>query len=341
MGLDQLTRIGFAFQPGETLLEAFRAALSAEEFELVLPDERPDKQWQYENLIDTDIYIGWRPEERLLRESKRIKLVINPGAGIWHQLKELGHVYQEEGIVLCNGHGNDYFTAQHAVALLLSAMNRLGIHERMLRAGKWRSSDGDGMSIPLLNRKVGLLGYGHINQLVHQFLQGFDVEFHLLRRSWDDKPEPRVRFTEKYDGRELHRFLIEIDTLIVAVPELPETTNLMGERELELLGKGSVLVNVARGKVINEEALYNALLNNTISAAGIDVWYDYQPEPDEQGRKYPYHFPFHELEHVAMSPHRGGSPLQDLYRWQEVFDNIRRYRGGEKLRNVVDLELGY
>lgn len=335
------TVIGFAFQPGEDLLAAFRTALDEENFEFILPVEKPDEEWQYKNLIEADIYIGWRPEERLLRDSKRIKLVINPGAGIWHQLKTLQKVYLEEGITLCNGHGNDYFTAQHAVALLLSALNRLGVHERLLRDGKWRSSDKDGMSIPLLNRKVGLLGYGHINQLVHRFLQGFDVEFHLLRRSWESKPKPVLPFAQTYGQQQLQTFLRAVDTLIIAVPELPETTNLIGESELEILGKESVLVNVARGKVVNEEALYKALKSKQIAAAGIDVWYEYQPEADQDGRKFPYHFPFHELEHVAMSPHRGGSPLQDLYRWQEVFDNIRRFRAGQELRNVVDLELGY
>jgi phosphoglycerate dehydrogenase-like enzyme len=153
--------VGFAFRPGDELLQAFQSECSDLDIKWIVPKESPNKDWVLENLMETDVYIGWNPPEQLLRKSTTLKLVLNPGAGIWHQLKKLRDVYLDKGITLCNGHGNDYFTAQHAVALLLSACNRLGIHERLLRAGKWRSSDSDGASIPLLNRKVGLLGYGH------------------------------------------------------------------------------------------------------------------------------------------------------------------------------------
>ena len=335
------TRVGFSFKPNESLKAAFIEALRADEYDLIIPEENPEQDWIDEHLAEVDIYLGWRPTEDYLRSNKNLKLVINPGAGIWHQVSKLGPVYKELDIALCNGHGNDYFTAQHAVSLLLSACNRLGIHERKMRNGEWRSSDADGMSIPLLNRNVGLLGYGHINQHVHSFLQGFQVDFFLMRNSWEGKKEPAVRYEQKYEQGQLNEFLKAIDILILAVPELPETVDLIGDKELDLLGEGAVLVNVARGKVVNEEALFNALKNNKLSAAGIDVWYEYQPEADDEGKKYPYHFPFHEIEHAALSPHRGGSPLQDLYRWQGVFDNIIAFRKGEKLPNLVDLDAGY
>jgi phosphoglycerate dehydrogenase-like enzyme len=149
------------------------------------------------------------------------------------------------------------------------------------------------------------------------------------------------RHSVKFDNTQLHRFLEAIDTLIIALPELPETRGLIGEKELTLLGEGSVLVNVARGNVIDEEALFNALKSKQLTSAGIDVWYEYNPDPDREGKKYPYHFPFHDLEHLAMSPHRGGSPLESLYRWQDIISNVRAFYLNESLQNVVDLKAGY
>ena len=82
--------------------------------------------------------------------------------------------------------------------------------------------------------------------------------------------------------------------------------------------------------------------SKSIAGAAIDVWYDYRPEQDETGRKYPYDHPFHELDNVVLSPHRGASPMDDLHRWNEVIENISRYsRGRTDFLNQVDLERGY
>ena len=80
----------------------------------------------------------------------------------------------------------------------------------------------------------------------------------------------------------------------------------------------------------------------TRSIAAIDVWYTYKPEPDEQGRKYPYELPFHELDNLVMSPHRSASPYETPERWGEAIENIRRAADGRTdLLSVVDLERGY
>ncbi len=108
------------------------------------------------------------------------------------------------------------------------------------------------------------------------------------------------------------------------------------------MGSDGLLVNVSRGRVIDEESLFCALRDELIAGAAIDVWYDYDPSPDEEGRKYPFSFPFHTLENVILSPHRAASPLDDLHRWDEVIENTRRFAVGHKqLINIVDLTEGY
>jgi phosphoglycerate dehydrogenase-like enzyme len=112
--------------------------------------------------------------------------------------------------------------------------------------------------------------------------------------------------------------------------------------ELERLGSTGLLVNVARGKVVNEYDLYKALENNVIAGAAIDVWYNYHPNPDNEGRSYPFSYPFHKLNNVILSPHRAASPFDDLERWDEVIENIERFaEGSRQFMNIVDLEKEY
>ncbi|RLC53054.1 MAG: hypothetical protein DRH79_04220 [Candidatus Cloacimonadota bacterium] len=88
--------------------------------------------------------------------------------------------------------------------------------------------------------------------------------------------------------------------------------------------------------------MYKSLQNKFITGAAIDVWYNYQPEPDEQGRKFPASYPFYELENVVLSPHRAASPFNDLNRWDEVIENISRLaRKKSDFLNVVELQREY
>jgi phosphoglycerate dehydrogenase-like enzyme len=201
-----------------------------------------------------DIIVGWRPTLGLLERAINLKALINPGVGVQHHIKQYKDLYESRGIILINGHGNTYFTAQHAVALLLSLTNRIIQHHEWMIQGLWRRGDEFAKSIPMRNRRIGLLGYGAVNQKVHRFLAGFDVEFSILKRSWKEN-EKLVTSAKKYMPCELEIFLTETDTLIVAVPQTDETYSIIGERELGLLGINGLIVNIARGEVINEKAL--------------------------------------------------------------------------------------
>ena len=94
--------------------------------------------------------------------------------------------------------------------------------------------------------------------------------------------------------------------------------------------------------ILNQEALYNALATDEIAGAAIDVWYTYKPEPNHEGKLFPFEFPFDKLENVVLSPHRGASPMDDLKRWNEVIENITRYAEGRRdFINRVFLEREY
>ncbi|NHJ85734.1 MAG: hypothetical protein FK734_09750 [Asgard group archaeon] len=292
---------------------------------------------------EADIIIGWRPTEELLNIAKKLRLFINPGAGVQLLIDLFKKINTTRDVVLVNGHGNTYFTAQHATAMLLALTNKIIPHHNWMVTGQWRKGDSDAQSIPLRGREIGLLGYGAINSKVHRFLSGFDVNFHILKRDWNTQraEDYPTKFT-KYTHDELKKFLKAIDTLMVAVPLTTQTKGMIGKTELELLGENGLLVTVARGEVIDEESLYNALKTQIITGAAIDVWYNYQPTPNEEGRKYPFNHPFHELDNVILSPHRAASPMNDLRRWDEVIENISRIAQNRfEFLNIVNLEREY
>ncbi|MHA1636784.1 MAG: NAD(P)-dependent oxidoreductase [Candidatus Thorarchaeota archaeon] len=310
------------------------------DLELIYPSKAEDAEY-LKHSSDADIIVGWRPSDGLLDSAKKLRLFINPGAGVQHLIEPFRKVNETREVTLVNGHGNSYFTAQHAVTILLSLMNKVIPHHNWMVAGKWRRGDSDARSTPLRGRKVGLLGYGAVNQQVHKFLSGFEVEFSILKRNWDDSYKMPTQ-AQTFTPTDIQVFLSDVDILIIAVPQTPETIGLIGKNELEFLGNEGLLVNMARGVVVDEESLFTALETKTIAGAAIDVWYDYRPEPDKEDRKYPFTKPFHTLDNVVLSPHRGASPMDDLVRWNEVIENISRFtQGRTDFLNIVQLERGY
>jgi len=336
-----MKNILFIFNARDELRRYITDGLSSiSNLNLIFPD-RDDDEYLLQLAPSADLIIGWRPSAELLESARNLKVFINPGVGVQHHIKQYRDVYKQRGITLINGHGNTYFTAQHAVALLLSLTNKVIPHHTWMANGLWRRGDDFAKSIPLRNRKIGLLGYGAVNQKVHRFLAGFDVEFSILKRNWIGN-EKVTAPAKKYSPDGLEDFLIEVDTLIVAVPETDETNGMIGDQELQLLGPNGLIVNIARGSVLDQKALYEALSNNVIAGAAIDVWYDYQPKEDSEGKKFPFQYPFHQLENVVLSPHRGASPMDDLKRWDEVIENLQRFsESNDDFINVVDLDRGY
>ena len=141
---------------------------------------------------------------------------------------------------------------------------------------------------------------------------------------------------------QLHALLPRADVLLCVLPETPETTGLVGAAELALLPPHAIVVNVGRGPVIDEAALYHALADRRIKAAGIDVWYDYPHGKEARSHTLPSRFPFHELDNVVMSPHRAGwlSAAEEA-RLAALAELLHAAADGRPMPNLVDKDLGY
>jgi phosphoglycerate dehydrogenase-like enzyme len=336
------TSVLFLWKVPEPLKRYLRENLRhIEGLKLLFPEKAEESEFLH-LAPNAQIIVGWRPSEALLEAATNLHLFIFPGAGVQHLVEWFRTEGQNRNITLVNGHSNSVFVAQHVVALLLGLMNRIVQHHNWMVEGEWRKGDDDAKTLPLHGRTIGLLGYGAINQKVHQFLAGFDVNFAALRRGWETSGQSLPTPITQYTPSQLDDFLDEIDILIVAVPLTQATKGLIGKKELKRLGPQSLVVNVARGDVIDQSALYHALAKKVIAGAAIDVWYTYQPGADEKGRKYPYEHPFHILDNILLSPHRAASPFDDLDRWGEVVENITRFtQERTDFLNIVDVNRGY
>jgi len=327
-------KVLFLWSPEKELREYIQAGVD-EGVECIFPPSSTREDLL--SLIQgVEVMVGWRPERELLEKAPQLRLFQNPGVGVQHLIP----LFQEfPRIMLANSHGNTYFTAQHAVALLLALGNRVVDHHNFMVSGRWRTGDKEGASRPLRHKTVGLLGYGAIGSRVASFLSGWEVDLIACRRQISgEKPDLLQNW---YGVSQLEQFLGASDILIVSLPQTTATEGLIGRNELDLLGREGLLINVGRGPVISEKELYLALKERRLAGAGIDVWYDYQPRADEEGRRYPYHYPFHELDNVVLSPHRAASPFSDLERWGDIVNNINRLARGQDPLNLVDRGLGY
>jgi phosphoglycerate dehydrogenase-like enzyme len=147
---------------------------------------------------------------------------------------------------------------------------------------------------------------------------------------------------EVHPTSDLPQLLPHAQMLIVTAPLTPETKGLIGERELAALPRGAILVNVGRGAIVDEGALYHALKNGQLAAAGIDVWYNYPKDEASQANTPPSQYPFGELDNVVLSPHRGGDDKDiDVARMRDLAELLNAAARGDEMRNRVDVEAGY
>ena len=340
-----VTKVLFHWEIDKVLKDHFKKKfLNNKRVELIFP-----KDLSVKNLIrlakDADVIVGWRPSIELLRASEKLKLFINPGTGIKHHIENFRELQKTANVTLVNGHGHAYSTAQHTVAMLLTLMNRIVSHHDQMVNGVWRMSDDKDVmssSIQLRNRKIGLLGYGAINKYVHRFLSGFENDFNILRYSWDSDKSKFPTPVKKFTSKNLKSFLKESDILIIAVPHTVLTENMIKAEELKLLGSDGILVNVARGTIVNEKDLYDSLKKKVIAGAALDVWYNYSPKKNKDGKAFPSSKPFGKLKNVVLSPHRAASPFDEISRWDEVIINILKVsKGKSDYLNIVDLDKEY
>jgi phosphoglycerate dehydrogenase-like enzyme len=292
-----------------------------------------------------DVLVAGRPTLAQLQASPNLRLLVIPFAGLPDETRSLlldpanglGHV------AVHNLHHNTVQTAEMALALLLAAARRIIPNDQALRRGDWSPRYGASPVTILHGKTVLILGYGAIGQHVGLVCQALGMRVLAVRRR-TAAPAPSGSAATLYGVDDLPSLLPQADVLMVTLPLTAETHGMIGAVELALLPHGAVLVNVGRGPVIDEAALYRALASGRLAAAGLDVWYSYPESETVRTATFPSTYPFHELDNVVLSPHCGGgfgSPYTERERMAHLARLLNAAHRGEPVPNRVDLALGY
>jgi phosphoglycerate dehydrogenase-like enzyme len=225
--------------------------------------------------------------------------------------------------------------AEHVLMSVLALSRRLLPSDRELRAGTWRTIATDpGVPLhPTLDTMtLGVLGLGSIGLETVRLAEAVGMSTAAVRHR-PDAPVPDGVHPRWVGGpADLPRLLAESDVVVVTVPLTAATEGMIGAAELAAMRPTAVLVNVARGPVVDQDALYRALVRGDIAGAAIDVWWG-APAP---GRTPPADLPFAELDNVLLTPHHSGHARSTFEgRADDIADNVVRLARGEELRNVV------
>ena len=184
----------------------------------------------------------------------------------------------------------------------------------------------------LVDQALGIIGLGHIGRRIAQLGQAFGMRVLATHRTVrEGEKDPNV--DELYPMEKLQELLRLSDYVVLAVPLTRETEKLIGEAELRAMRRHAYLVNVARGRVIDEGALIRAIQERWIAGAGLDVT---KEEP------LPASSPLYSMPNVILTPHISGLSVNYDKRLTALFaDNLQRYRSGQPLRNQYNPERGY
>jgi len=293
-----------------------------------------------EPVDDVEVLLrGWLSSDafdRLLARAPRLTWVHSASAGVERAMTPAA---RERGVVITNARG--VFSrpiAEYVLMMILAVSRRLPGLLELQRERTWQPLEG----VELRDVTVGIVGLGSIGRAVGALATAFGCRVVAVRRRSEqgatagltETPSFGEVMLERVGGPEtLPQLLAESDFVVLAAPLTPETEDMIDAAALAAMKPTAWLVNVARGRLIDERALLNALRDGTIGGAILDTFRDEPLAPSS---------PFYDLPNVIVTPHTSWSSGRVLDRSVELFcDNLRRYAAGEPLLNVVDPMAGY
>ena len=291
---------------------------------------------------DVEVLYAWQLPQNVLDLAPRLRWVQLHSAGANHVLEDpLAH--SDLAITTVSGiHATPI--AEYVFASILAHRWQVPMWTRCQREAEWPSGRWGLYSRPeLRGSTLGILGYGSIGREVGRLGRAFGMRVLALRRSTGraaqgyavgDTGDAAGEIPQQfYSPQSLHEMLAECDYVVIALPLTSETVHFVGEAELRVMKPGAYLVNIARGPIVDEEVLIQALREGWIAGAGLDV-FEEEPLPSDS--------PLWEMENVLISPHVAGfTPRYDERAVALFAENLRRYVEGKPLLNLVDKAKGY
>jgi D-2-hydroxyacid dehydrogenase (NADP+) len=280
----------------------------------------------------TDIALASRLSAAMVERAPRLRWVHSTAAAVANLLPL--DEFAARGIIVTNSRGIQAVPiAEHVMGGLLALARRFNVMFDAQRDRRWIQNEltRDAWPWSLQGRKMTILGLGTIGQEVARRAHAFGISVTGIRRRLE---QPAPPFVERMVGPDrLHDALPGCDVLVISAPFISGTDGLIGAREIALLNAGAIIINVARGKIVDEAALIAAIQTGHLGGAVLDV---FEREPLDRAS------PLWGLPNVIISPHSAGVRPDH---WDEVIDlfseNLRRFQRGEPLLNMVNCDAGY
>ena len=285
-------------------------------FDLVITDTHSEEYGKALNEAEYLVgFVDMLVDEELYRTGPNLKLIQLLSAG--YDRADINAARRAGVPIANNGGANAIAVSEHAILLMLAVSRKLAVQHANVASGRWRGNE-----VPKLyelnGKTLGIVGLGTIGKKTARLAQAFGMKvvyYDIARLTEDQEDSLGVRF------RLLREVMAEADLLSLHVPLNDSTHHLIGAEELAAMKPAAIFVNTARGPVVDEKALYEALASGGISAAGLDV-FDQEPPAGDN--------PLLSLENVILTAHMAG-PTQESNqaRVRNAFDNVQRVARGE------------
>jgi phosphoglycerate dehydrogenase-like enzyme len=285
-------------------------------FDLVVAEA---KSAQYKEAMQSAEYlVGFVDklvEPELYKTGPKLKLIQLLSAG--YDKADLAAARKAGVPISNNGGANSVAVSEHAILLMLAVSRQLIRQHKTVTAGNWRGNQAPRVH-EVRGKTLGIIGLGTIGKKTARLAAAFGMNltyYDIARLPEDAEDALGVRF------RLLRELLRESDIVTLHTPLNKSTRHMIGADELALMKPSAILVNTARGPVIDEKALYKALTSGTIAGAGLDV-FDQEPPPADN--------PLFTLDNVTLSAHLAGPTFEsNITRVRNAFDNVQRVARGE------------
>lgn len=287
------------------------------------------------SVAGSSIIMGTMISRQLLELAGNVEVVAVPFAGVNHLPLDY---LAERDVRLANAHANARFVAERVLALTLGYFGKLVPYHLELEQEEW---NGFSVNDPvteswdsIVGMRVAIIGAGAIGEWSARMFKLFDCRVVGYRRTPLEAQAPFDEMTT-----DLHAALEGAQIVVNALPLTPQTEGVLDTACFSRM-TGALFVNVGRGAVADEKALYDALTDGTLRGAAIDTWFNY-PAPGSR-KQAPSNYPIHKLDNVLLSPHLGGyTPKAVAASIAEIFRKVDHYLSYGELPEAVSLEKQY
>lgn len=279
-----------------------------------------------------DVLVCSSATPELLASLPRLRLLHVTGAGY----DKIPLDALPDDVVLANTFHHGRSIAEHVMMVSMMLLRRVLPADRDMRAGEWKNvivTPDHPFGGVLTGRTLGLVGFGEIGSEVARLGQALGMELRTVRRN-PSAPVPHSLDVVWVGGDDkLHELLAASDVVVVTVPLSDSTKGLIDAAALEAMKPTALLVNVARGQVVDEQALHAALSGDAIAGAALDVWWRNPRDPDSPPPSY---LDFTDFDNVVLTPHQSGH-TEEVFagRARDITDNVDALSAGRPPRNVV------